>query len=413
MINLQIGIFNRSLGRITSATLGALTGQSNNNLSDPQVLWDPGTNRFYYVVLNVATDNMQWGFSKSAGPTAIPGSFCNYTANFGFGTSLPDYPKLGDTRHSLMIGVNVFNSLGSFTGSQVAWITKPSGTGTISTCPGASSFLTGKSAVLNSAKGGQSFTPNPGVQADPSTTGWIVGIPATLPATSLDLFKVTENTNGTPKIPTTGTSVPVSSYNVPPNAPQSGSVFSLDTLDGRTMHAVTAVDPLRGGTALWTAHSVAGGAGAQVRWYEINVAASGLYQSGTATSSSLYVFNPAVSPDRAVVSGGSAAFGADMVLGFTTSSSSTFAADRMISKIGNATQSGFVLVHSSPGNDQGFDCLQLSFCRWGDYSGATPDPAASQSGATGRVWLTQMYSTGGGQTTSHAEWGTWNWDATP
>jgi hypothetical protein len=179
------------------------------------------------------------------------------------------------------------------------------------------------------------------------------------------------------------------------------------------MHAVTAVDPLRGGTALWTANSVAGGAGAEVHWYEINVASSSVYQSGTTTSGSLYVFNPAVSPDRAVVSGGSAAFGADMVLGFTTSSSSAFAADQMISKVGNAAQSGFVLVHASSGNDQGFDCLQLGFCRWGDYSGATPDPAASQSGATGRVWLTQMYSTGGGLSSSHAEWGTWNWAATP
>jgi hypothetical protein len=413
MINLNIGIYNRSLGLITSATLGTLTGQPNGNLSDPQVIWDPATNRFYYVVLNVATDNFQWGFSKSANPTAIPSGFCNYTANFGFGTSLPDYPKLGDTRHSLLIGANVFNSSGAFSGSDVSWITKPSGTGTITTCPSAGSFTTGKSGFLNSASGGQSFTPEPGVQADPSTTGWIAGIPARLPASSLDIFKVTENTNGTPNIPTTSTSVPVSSYNVPPNAPQSGSSFALDTLDGRLMHAVTAVDPLRGGTALWTSNSVAGGAGAQVRWYEINVASHSLYQSGTATSSSLYVFNPASSPDRAVVSGGTAAFGADMVLGFTTSSSSAFPADQMISKIGNSTQSGFVLVHASSGNDQGFDCVQLGFCRWGDYSGATPDPAASQSGATGQVWLTQMYSTGGGQSTSHAEWGTWNWATKP
>jgi len=286
LINLNIGIYNRSLGLITSATLGTLTGQSNGNLSDPRVIWDPGTNRFYYVVLNVATDNFQWGFSKSASPTAIPSSFCNYTANLGFGTSLPDYPKLGDTLHSLLIGANVFNSSGAFSGSDVSWITKPSGTGTITTCPAASSFLTGKTGFLNSHSGGQSFTPEPGVQADPSTTGWIAGIPARLPATSLDLFKVTENANGTPNIPATGTSVTVSSYNVPPNAPQSGSSFQLDTLDGRLMHAVTAVDPLRGGgTALWTSNSVAGGAGAQVRWYEINVASSSLFQSGTATSS--------------------------------------------------------------------------------------------------------------------------------
>lgn len=412
MINLQMGIYNRSLGKITSATLGTLTGQSNSNLSDPQVMWDPATNRFYYTVLNVATDNIQWGFSKTASPTAIPGSFCNYTANFGFGTSLPDYPKLGDTQHSLLIGVNVFASSGAFTGSDVAWVTKPSGTGSITTCPAASSFLTGKAGPLNSASGGQSFTPVPGVQADTSTTGWIAGIPATLPAASLDLFRVTENTNGTPIIPTTSTSVAVSSYNTPPNASQAGTAFQLDTLDGRLMHSVVATDPLKGGTALWTANAVSGGAGSQVRWYEINVAAHSLFQSGT-VSSSLNVFNPAISPDRAVVTGGTSAFGSDMVLGVTTSSSSANPADQMVSKIGSGAQSGLALVHASPGNDQGFDCIQLGFCRWGDYSGATPDPAASQTNPTGRVWLTQMFSTGGGVNPNAAEWGTWNWEATP
>ena len=55
----------------------------------------------------------------------------------------------------------------------------------------------------------------------------------------------------------------------------------------------------------------------------------------------------------------------------------------------------------------------MTYCRWGDCSGATPDPAADQAGSTGRVWLTQMYATGGGPTYSTGEWGTWNWAATP
>lgn len=422
MINLRIGIYDRSLGLVTSATLGTLTGKPNLNLSDPQVFWDPATNRFYYEVLNVVTDNIQWGFSKSSNPTTIPGGFCNYTADFGFGSSLPDYPKLGDTLHSLLIGVNVYDTSQLFTGSVVAWITKPSGTGTITTCPAASSFTTGKTGALNSGSGGKAFTPVPGIQTDSSTTGWIAAVPATLETTfsakTLQLFKVTETQSGTPVIPATGTSVSVSSYTLPPSAPQSGSPFPIDTLDGRLTHAVTGVDPAHAGaTALWTAHAVTGGAGSQVRWYEINVASHTLYQSGTVSSSSLYVYNPAISPDRSVTSTGSAAFGSDFVLGVTTSSSSAFAAAQMVSKISSAAQSALVSVHKSPGNDQGFDCLPVldtpGLCRWGDYSGATPDPAASHTAATGRVWLTQMYSTGGGENASAAEWGTWNWEAAP
>ena len=54
----------------------------------------------------------------------------------------------------------------------------------------------------------------------------------------------------------------------------------------------------------------------------------------------------------------------------------------MVSKVGSGAQSGFVLVKQSTKSDKGFTC---SPCRWGDYGGATPDPAASLSGAQGEV----------------------------
>lgn len=413
MINIRIAIYNRSGGLIASAPAEALTGTAHFDLSDPQVMWDPATNRFYYVMLNVANDTLQFGFSKSNNPTHIPGDFCNYDADFGYGANLPDFPKLGDTRHSLLIGVNVFQNAQTFIGSDVDFITKPTATGTITTCPARSTFLTGKKTAL---KAGTALvaTPNPGVQTDASTTGWVVATPNASTGSTLDLFKVTENSNGTPNIPGTATStVAVASFSSPPSAPQSGTNFPIDTLDGRTLHAVTANDPAHAnGTALWTAQAVRGGAGAEVRWYEVNVAGSNLFQSGKATSSSLFVYNGTISPDRAV-NGTSAHFGSNMVLNFTTSSRTAFAADQMVSKIGANAQSGFVLVHQSPGNDQGFDCVQLNICRWGDYSGATPDPAASPTGTSGRVWSTQMFSTGGGVTSAAAEWSTWVWGATP
>lgn len=416
MVNLKIGIYNRNLGLITSATLGTLTGEPNYNMSDPQVFWDPATSRFYFAVLNVSNSTLEWGFSKSANPTSIPGSFCNYDLIFGPSGSLPDYPKLGDTRHDLLVGVNLFKPSGVLE-PDVAWISKPGGTGTISTCPAPSSF---RDNVITNLSGGLTFTPDPAVQTDPSTTGWVVATPLSVyngPVTSIALYKVTEKSDGTVNIPTFGTSVTVRSYSIPPGAPQLGSIFALDTLDARTMHAVTATDPLRGGTGLWTAITVAGGAGSMVRWYEINVANSTVFQTGTVFDRSVYIFNAGISPDRAVTSSGSAAFGSDMVLGVTGSDSVVFPADFMVSKVGNNAQSNPAIVHAGPANDMGKDCLlnnQGQFlCRWGDYSGATPDPAASQSGSTGRVWLTQMYATGGGPSTIMSEWGTWNWAATP
>lgn len=97
-----------------------------------------------------------------------------------------------------------------------------------------------------------------------------------------------------------------------------------------------------------------------------------------------------------------------MVLGFTTSSSSTFATIRMVSKIGAGAVSGLVTVKASTTSDKNFSC---SPCRWGDYGGATPDPAASLVASTGSVWLTNQWTAGGSAFSSGDR--TWNWQATP
>ena len=120
-------------------------------------------------------------------------------------------------------------------------------------------------------------------------------------------------------------------------------------------------------------HTVLGGAGSQINWYEVNTASGGLAQSGVVSSLSLYLLNTGISNDRTCTDT-TCAHGDAMVLGFTTTSKSVFPAIQMVSKIGAGPQSGFVLVKQSAKSDKNFSC---SPCRWGDYGGATPDPAAS------------------------------------
>jgi hypothetical protein len=197
----------------------------------------------------------------------------------------------------------------------------------------------------------------------------------------------------------------------------------LDTLDGRLTRAVAAPDPTLPGTGtqwgLWTAHAVQGGAGSMERWYEIHVStgtAPALAQAGNVSDPSLYVFNGAVSGDW---SAGTGAFGADAVIGVTTSSSGTNPAVQMVSKMSGAAQSPLQMVHQSAGPDNGFDCTQAlgvpPACRWGDYSGASPDPAASTTDTVGRVWLTNMNAANSTifSNPMSAEWGTFNWEARP
>jgi hypothetical protein len=177
-INNQLAIYNRSGGLIASAPTESMFGGDHFDYSDPQAIWDPHTSRFYILVLNVNNDTFSWGFSKSANPTSIPGSFCTYVADFGYGSSLPDYPKLGQTTDFLLIGANIYLNLATFVGSDIDWITKPQGRKPITTCPAATSFKQGTQSQIKNDDGVTlASTPEPGVQVDPSSKGWVVAGP--------------------------------------------------------------------------------------------------------------------------------------------------------------------------------------------------------------------------------------------
>ncbi len=252
----------------------------------------------------------------------------------------------------MIVGVNSFSPT-AYLGSDVFGLSKPpAGT----TCPAASAFkfgvemnLTGPTAVGPGTAA--VFTPVPVNQTDSVTTGHIVARTMSLPSTRLSLHRVTAHPDGTPHI-LTGVPVTVPSYNVPADASQeTPSVKLLDTLDARPTQAVSAVDPARLATApgaIWTQHTTAGGAGAEVRWYEINPVTLGVLQTGKVTSPTLFNFNAAISPDRRRL-GTAASGGSNMVMGYTTSGTSTQPLLRMVSKMGDAAQSSPVTVRHSPG----------------------------------------------------------------
>ena len=99
-----------------------------------------------------------------------------------------------------------------------------------------------------------------------------------------------------------------------------------------------------------------------------------------------------------------------MVMGFTTSSANDCPAAQMVSKVGPNPQSSFVVVRAPGVPLVDFSCAPI--CRWGDYGGATPDPAAPLTGRTGSVWLTNEVPVdhGGRQAGSQ---GSWIWEAAP
>ena len=423
MVNSRFGIYDRSSNLLSEGPLRDLVGATSADfISDPQVMWDPETERFFFVIFenhaNGPTspdEGLAWGFSRNASPSSAA-DWCQYFSRFSYaGTSFPDFPRLGDTKGFLLIGTNRFSLSESYLGADLAWITKP-GPGT--KCRSERSFRKGNFTDLRNADGTQTFTPVPARQVDGSRDGWVVATPFPWSApNALTLYRVERKGAGLAL--SAPASVAVPTYRTPPNAPQAGTTSSgspapyIDTLSGKLTQAYSSFDPRFGNIAVWTAHTVAGGAGSELRWYEIDPADLTLDQWGEVSDPTLYAFNGAIAPDRAV-DGSQALFGSAAVLGFSTSSATSFPAVQMVSKVADNPQSGFVLVTQSPGPNVDFNCFQPTrpACRWGDYSGAAPDPVASADSTTGVVWLSNQWNVAS-VTDDDVDWRTWNWTARP
>ena len=419
-VNTQYAIYSRTGSLVNSGSLSSLTGVSGglfgHSLSDPQMMWDAKTQRFYYSAVYydflLADNGLAVGWSKTATPSSAS-DFCKYALQFG--VELPDYPKLGDSSDFLLYGYNQFLLGSSYDGSAFAILNKPPAG---SACAPTSAFAVYSSGVLTNANGSLAATPVPANLVDDSNgAGYVVAnadLSVTPSADFASVYSVATSGTDASGLPVPSVSgpanVPVSSYSMPASAPQNGSSYLLDTLDGRFEAAVAAVDPSHGNAvALWTAHAVFGGAGSEERWYEIDPTAAALLQSGAVTDSSLFVWNGAVSPDRAN-NGASAQFGDSMAMSVSTSSPAAYPAIQLVWKKAAGAQSALKNLVQASGASVDLSCSDTSPCRWGDYSGASPDPAAT--GSVGRVWLSNQYNLAGG-TTSSTAWRTWVFAVTP
>ena len=417
LVNTRFGIYNRTSNTpLSTGTLNSLAGISSTVFTtDPQVIWDPTTQRFYYVILSIfsATQNVQlFGFSKTASPSSAA-DWCKYSINYG--SNLPDFPKLGDSQHFIIIGSNVFDANENFIGADVAAVGKPPA-GNITTCPLPSALVFGEQFGLKDANGVTVFTPVPANQVDTSGTSYIVARNVALPSTKLWIFSVTRSATGAPVIQATGKGLTVSSYTFPASARQPVLSQLLDTSDARPTNAVLAKNPRRSNAfSLWTQHTIANGNFSQVRWYEINPAGTtpALRTSGIIAPAGTFAFNAAISPDRRV-DGTTVAFGGSFVVGYNVSSATNNINPQIV--MGSSVSGGalsFALVKNGVGPYRDFSCpAPGDVCRWGDYSGATPDPKPATT-SNGVVWLTNQFSGVANPSTTQANWRTWIWAARP
>ncbi|MGR8932944.1 MAG: hypothetical protein ACU837_00970 [Gammaproteobacteria bacterium] len=408
---------------------------------DPQVIWDPSTNRFFITGdIIVARDTeaaqfyLAYVFSKTDTPNSAA-DFCQYA--LGPLSNFPDYPKLGDTKDVILIGTNTFSPADAFIESDIFSISKPPAG---KSCPDPSRFTARVFGPLKTSSGATAFTPVPANQIDGSSIGWVVGRPAALPGKELALWKITSSKSGNATIANLkGEQIPVPSYTVPQSAPQPGTPYKLDTLDARPTQAISAVNPARNSkVSLWTQHTVShentlpppfnSPSGAEVRWYEIDPVNGTLFSKGKLTSTSRFYFNGSISPDR-VVNGSTKKFGSTMVLQASSTSTGIlplapsalayipqiYPSIYAVSKKGNNAQSAVKLVKQGTLILDDFTCADDAVCRWGDYSALTPDPAPPNLAkrTKGRVWGNNELGGGASSATVSAPWQTWNFILDP
>ena len=319
LVNLNFAIYDRSTNQLSTGTLNTLAGRPETDfIFDPQVIWDPQTQRFYYAmddtIGNFANSLLAYGWSKTDTPTSAA-DFCHFTLDYP-GDLFPDYPKLGDSF-----------SWGARRGQHVRPARLRFRQFRRHVVPQAASRVHLQPAIRRADDQPSGSVWYADIHAHPAQStdrplilsdGVIVSVDPFDPGEQnfITRFNVSNGLFG-PIIENPGKAIPIPTYAIPPPADQPGSPASIDTLDARLTQGVSAVDPrFPGKVAIWTQHTVLGGGGAQVRWYEVDPIGLALFQSGVATDPLLDVFNGAISPDRAN-NGASQAYGSNMVMGST------------------------------------------------------------------------------------------------
>jgi len=376
-VNNLVGVYDRSnLTLLASTDLGTFTGTSSSlYTSDPQIQWDPQGSRWFYGAVafnaNFTSTYLLFGWSKTADPTDLTGGWCRYASPTG--SNIPDYPKLGHDANFVMFGTNIYDGSNAslpFVTANITAISKPAASQ--STCSGsvAATSFADATHVLNNADGTPAFTPVPANTNDSSANGYIVAAHdvSVTPQSKVMVWHMAPG----PVLMADGDISVGTSYSVPPNVSQPGTSYLIDSLDGRLTQAVALFDPSAGAEAVWTQHTVAGAGRSIVRWYEFLPGSLTIRQQGQLASATDYYWNAAISPSSA---------GNDAMISYNRGSSSLLpligAQTRTKSTPLGQMDAGEVLLGTSSAADQetlfSGNCT-ANPCRWGDYSGATPDP---------------------------------------
>lgn len=349
MVNLEGKIWNKTGLALTSFTLASFFITGTDFTSDPKVLYDNLSGRWFASLLDVTTGTIHVGVSNTSSAT---GAWSIYSVGGTPAGYFPDQPILGVSSKLVTLGGNVYNtSTSAFLWGEVYALNK-------------SSMLTGSTTYFSSFHSTSWFSMHPVHSLAATSTQYLVTTGA---SGTVDLYKLTGlPSNHTSPTLSAATSLTVSSFSAPPAAPQKGTTKLLDTSDTRVMDAVW-----RGGV-LWTTFDTgcvpSGDSTTRscVRLVEITTGATpAVAQDFNVAKLRSYTFYGALTLDSSLNVG--------VVFGYSNATTHpTVAATAHLSSgaLGSLLATKVLVV----GTGSATKVCTSNVCRWGDYYGAAADP---------------------------------------
>jgi hypothetical protein len=353
------------------------------NATDPRVLYDTSTGRWYATILGYNPSTFDSGVFLAISKTSDPGaSWIAYLIDIEPAGLLCDQPKLGYSTDKFVVGCSDFNSSSIFQGAVTIAASKAEGLAgtsitTFSTPPDPSEFGLVPAQNLDSLSGTTAYM---AFNENPTAAG-------------AGVIRVTGTVkNGTSTVSLSAASVPMNATTMPPAAPQKGSTNSVDSSDGRFNSAVVQRGVLytSGGEGCVPAGDTV--TRACMRFVEVSLATLSLVQGATAGVPGKYLVDPTLGLNA----------NGDVVIDYTLSSSTDYPdLELTIQPAGdpNTYVGGGVLI---PGNGPYVTTIPPggTGVRWGDYGAAAVDPSISAL-----VWVGGEYSNGT-PTGTITTWGT-------
>jgi hypothetical protein len=370
MVNLEGKIWTKSGTVVTSFTLASFFVAGTDFISDPKVLYDNVSGRWFASLLDVTTGTIHVAVSATGDPT---GSWTVYSVGGSPSGDFPDQPILGIDKTLVTIGGNVFvYSTGSYVYGELWALNK-------------TSMLSGATTYYSAFHNTAWFSMHPAREISAATTEYVVMTSGT---STLDLFKLTGSpSNKTNAHLSAATAFTVTSFSSPPSAPQRATTKKLDTGDARVQDAEWRSN------VLWVSFNTGCKPSgdtttrACVRLVEITTGTTNaIAQDFNLAKARTYLFYAALALD------GKLNLGVIYGLANATTYPAVYATGQL-----HGSHAGTLLAPKllKAGAGSATVACTGSVCRWGDYYGAGADPKGPS------LWMAGEY------VAASTSWATW------